>query len=372
MRRHKKMIKKWLVCCLTVIICLSGVGCTDFVQTGGANPSGNNDGKGISDLEETLEVHFIDVGQGDATLIKEGEHALLIDAGENNQGSVVVDYLNSQNIKQLDYVIGTHPDSDHIGGLDVVIEEYTCEKVIMPDVDPDTRTYDDVVSALNDKNLSVTAPKVGDTYSLGDASFTIIAPVRDYGDDTNNWSVGIRLTFGEDHFLFTGDAEATAETDMIDSGIDLSADVYKAAHHGSKTGSSENFLDAVQPDYSVISCGEDNEYGHPSAQTLNEFRTRGIQVFRTDEQGTVVAVSDGSSITWNTSPDESWKSGEPKGSSGKNSTGIRYIINTNTKKFHRPECSHVDDIKNSNRKNTTETKSQLEKQGYVPCGTCNP
>ena len=132
------------------------------------------------------------------------------------------------------------------------------------------------------------------------------------------------------------------------------------------------FLDAVNPKYSVISCGEDNEYGHPSAQTLNEFRKRGIQVFRTDEQGTIVALSDGLSISFNMSPDESWKAGEPKGASKNNTSGVRYVINTNTGKFHRPSCKHVDEMKSENRKNTSETKSQLEKRGYIPCGVCKP
>lgn len=185
----------------------------------------------------------------------------------------------------------------------------------MPDVTSDTKTYDDVVQALKSKNQKAQAPKLGKTYSLGDATFTIIAPVKDYGDDTNDWSIGILLQYGKNRFLFTGDAAKQAEDDMIDTGEDLSADVYKASHHGSKTGSSDDFLDKVSPAYAVISCGEGNKYGHPSAQTLNNFRSRGIKTFRTDNQGTIVAYSDGSDITWNASPDTTWTPGEPKGSS---------------------------------------------------------
>lgn len=362
----------WIVG-IMIILCLFGAGCTgdrlSDITTNRLQNDQNDESRAGSD--DRLEVHYIDVGQGDAILIKVGEHAMLIDAGENNQGDNVTEYLESQNVKELEYVIGTHPDSDHIGGLDVVMDHYSCTTVIMPDVEADTKTYDDVISAMNRNHLSVTDPEVGDVYSLGEAEFTIIAPNRDYGDDTNNWSVGILLTFGENRFLFTGDAEASAEKDMISNGIDLSADVYKAAHHGSKTGSSEEFLDRVQPEYSVISCGADNEYGHPNAQTLNEFRMRGIKVFRTDEQGTIVAVSDGNSISFNMSPDDSWKSGEPKGSSDE-SSGFRYVLNTNTMKYHRPSCRHVSEISSENRKNTNETKSQLEKQGYQPCGSCKP
>lgn len=374
MGRQKHIILKVILFAYILLSCLLCVGCSDDTLSGLTTIFSSTEKSVANDSvkEGELEVHFIDVGQGDATLIKEGNHAMLIDAGENNQGEVVTEYLKSQKITELEYVIGTHPDSDHVGGLDVVIDNYSCKTVIMPEITSDTRTYEDVIKAVKKNNLSVTDPEPGYTYSLGEADFTIVAPNRDYGDDTNNWSVGILLTFGKNRFLFTGDAEAVAEKDMMANGIDLSADVYKAAHHGSKTGSSEVFLDVVNPKYSVISCGEDNEYGHPSAQTLNEFRKRGIQVFRTDEQGTIVALSDGLSISFNMSPDESWKAGEPKGASKNNTSGVRYVINTNTGKFHRPSCKHVDEMKSENRKNTSETKSQLEKRGYIPCGVCKP
>lgn len=375
MRKHNSVHFKFVVLfCFIMALMVFGAGCSGSGLSLDLSILGQSKGQDYRNIngEGALEVHFIDVGQGDATLIKEGSHAMLIDAGENNQGADVSEYLDSQNVSELDYVIGTHPDSDHIGGLDVVIENFPCDKVMMPRITSDTKTYDDVIDAIKKNGLTVTDPVVGDTYSLGEASFTVIAPNRDYGDDTNNWSVGIILTYGENRFLFTGDAEEIAEKDIVSNGIDISADVYKAAHHGSKTGSGEALLDAVHPTYSVISCGEDNEYGHPNAQTLNSFRSRGIEVFRTDEQGTIVAVSDGTHIQWNMSPDDSWKSGEPKGNSKKNSGKIRYVLNTNTKKYHLPDCDHVDDIKKGNRKDTTATKTQLEKQGYVPCGSCKP
>lgn len=261
----------------------------------------------------TLEVHFLDVGQGDATLIRCGEAAMLIDAGNNSWGDDVRDYLEYQGIGDLDYVIGTHPDADHIGGLDVVMEAFDCGTVIMPDYEKDTQTYTDVTDVMEEKGYELTLPQVGTVYELGEAAFTIVAPNGEYGDNANDYSVGILLEHGENRFLFTGDAEEDSEADMLDNGIDLSADVLKAAHHGSRTANTEAFLERVNPEYVVISCGEGNSYGHPHAEVLNRLREMGIKVFRTDEEGTVVATSDGAGITFNVPPSESWQAGEPKG-----------------------------------------------------------
>lgn len=261
-------------------------------------------------LTDTLTVHFLDVGQGDCTLITCGEHAMLIDAGDNNMGTTVEMYLKKQNITKLDYVIGTHPDADHIGGMDVVIYKFDCDTIILPEFEKDTKTYRDVIDTIKNKNYKITRPKAGQSYSLGQAQFTIISPVSDdYGDDANNYSVGIRLVFGDTSFLLAGDAEEEAEKDMLESGQELKADVYKASHHGSKSSNTEEFMEAVRPEYAVISCGEDNSYGHPHAQTLNTFRSMGIKVFRTDEQGAIIIKSDGKELTFNCSPSESWKSG---------------------------------------------------------------
>lgn len=283
----------------------------DFVTEGVISNTYKTDSSSAGQMQ----VHFIDVGQGDATLIACDGHYMLIDAGNNDKGTTVQSYLMSQGVEKLDYVIGTHPDADHIGGLDVVIYKFDCDTIIMPDVANDTRTYDDVVQAMKFKGYQTTYPVVGETYTLGGATFTIVAPNADYGNDMNDWSVGVLVQNGNNRFLFTGDAEEKAEEDILNNGIDISADVYAAAHHGSKTATSQAFLDKVSPTYVVISAGEGNKYGHPHAEVLNRLRAAGISVFRTDEQGTIVATSDGNDITWNCSPSESWKAGEPTGSS---------------------------------------------------------
>lgn len=283
----------------------------DFVTEGVISNTYKTDSSSAGQMQ----VHFIDVGQGDATLIACDGHYMLIDAGNNDKGTTVQSYLMSQGVEKLDYVIGTHPDADHIGGLDVVIYKFDCDTIIMPDVANDTRTYDDVVQAMKSKGYQTTYPVVGETYTLGGATFTIVAPNADYGNDMNDWSVGVLVQNGNNRFLFTGDAEEKAEEDILNNGIDISADVYAAAHHGSKTATSQAFLDKISPTYVVISAGEGNKYGHPHAEVLNRLRAAGISVFRTDEQGTIVATSDGNDITWNCSPSESWKAGEPTGSS---------------------------------------------------------
>lgn len=274
--------------------------------------TGGRDFAGRPPAEGELEVHFIDVGQGDATLIICGTDAMLIDAGNNDQGVKVQNYLQKQNVETLRYVVCTHPDADHIGGIDVILYKFDCETIIMTDEERDTNTYRDVISAMKSKGYRNTLPSVGETYPLGEAEFTILSP-DGLGGDSNNNSVAILLTHGDNVFLFTGDAEEEAEEIMLENGISVDADVYKAGHHGSRTSSSEEWLEAVSPLYVVISCGDGNRYGHPHAETLNKLRAMGAKVFRTDEQGSVVAVSDGSNITWNCSPSETWVAGEPSG-----------------------------------------------------------
>lgn len=354
-----------------------------------------------AELEE-LQVHFIDVGQGDCTLITCDGEAMLIDAGDNNIGTAVQLYLQKRGIDSLDYVIGTHPDADHIGGMDVVMAKFDCEQIMLPNVSNDTATYRDVIDTMEYRGYKNTLPVVGSSYSLGDATFTIIAPNGNY-DDTNNYSIGLRLVHGENSFLFIGDAEEEAETDILHNGMEVTADVLKVAHHGSNSSTSKNFVDAVNPSYAVISCGEDNSYGHPTAQTLNTLRNAGVKVYRTDEQGSIVVTSDGQSISFNCVSSESWKAGEVEGvgstveypsvnqeipknedtfdndepsvsekPSIEQETSTRYILNIGTKKFHDAHCSSVEDMTEENKVSTNKSRDEIIAEGYVPCKRCNP
>ena len=263
---------------------------------------GNLDG-GDGELDP-LAVTYIDVGQGDSILLQCGGHNMLIDAGKNDQGTKLQDYFMSKGIEKFDYLVGTHPDEDHIGGLDVIITKFPADHVLMPDIEADTRTYDDVILALEYRSMEAEHPEQGDEFLLGDAAVTVVGPPdKDY-DDKNNYSIMLMVQHGSQKFLFAGDGEKEEELDILKSGMDVEADVLKAGHHGSSTSSSQKFLDAVSPEAVVISCGEDNSYGHPHQETMIKLRSMGVDVYRTDKEGTIVAESDGSSITFNVPPSE--------------------------------------------------------------------
>lgn len=351
---------------------------------------------------DEMKVHFIDVGQGDATLITCGGHAMLIDSGDDTKGTAIQNYLKKQNIKKLDYLLLTHPDADHIGGAPVIITKFEIDKVFVSNYEKDTKAYQKLIQALDNKWLKYTTPSVGAQYSLGTATITILAPNDSY-DNPNDASIACMVQNGSNKFLFTGDAGEDAEEDILDNGINISADVYHVGHHGSRYSTSKDFFDAVKPSYAVISCSEDNSYGHPHAETLNTLRMNGVKVYRTDEAGTVIATSDGKKITFNVPASETWQPGEPTQNSSSpkttqpqetqketdNSaavvqetpkedvnasvpTGITYVLNKNTMKFHLPGCSSVDTIKPKNRQDTTMSRDEVIGSGFVPCKRCNP
>lgn len=325
-----------------------------------------------------LKVHFIDVGQGDCILAEAEGHFMLVDGGENDQADRVIRYLKQAGVTGLDYVIGTHPHSDHIGGLDQVIDTFNVQAVILPPVEHTSRTFEDLLDAISRKGLTVTPPVPGTSYPLGDASFTIVSPLKDYGASLNNWSVGIRLVYGNNSFLMCGDAEREAEEDMAASGELLASDILKVDHHGSSTSTTDAFLKKVSPSYGVIQCGKDNPYGHPDKETMDKLKRAGCRVFRTDEDGTVTAQSDGTHITWSTqsgSPgaNEATEDGpEDQTDCSRDALEQTYILNTNTKKFHRPDCSSVKQIREENRRKVTGSREELIGEGYSPCKQCRP
>lgn len=265
--------------------------------------------------EGTLEVHFLDVGHGDSTLIICGEHAMMIDCGDDTQGRMLQKYLADHDVAELDYLILTHPDKDHIGGAPAVLAEFSVGQVFQSAFRKGSETEEMLQQTLKNQDIDAVTPIVGAEYQLGEAWFTILAPNGTY-EESNDSSVALLLHFGENTFLFTGDAEKEAEEDMVENsekpGLSLKADVYHVGHHGDKSSSKKKFLRAVSPEYAVISCDYQGEKGLPDAELLERMREADIKVFRTDEQGTVVAISDGRDITWDHSPSESWQAGKPE------------------------------------------------------------
>ncbi|HAN44068.1 MAG TPA: hypothetical protein DCP97_01615 [Ruminococcaceae bacterium] len=248
----------------------------------------------------TIEVDVIDVGQGDSILIRTDGKTALIDTGEKTEGETVSRYLKSNGISRIDYLVATHPHSDHMGSMSYIVDTFDIGEVIMPpipdDIMPTARFFTDALKSIKNKGLKITTAKAGQRLELGsNAVLTVLGPVQQF-DSLNNISVVCRLSLGKTSFLFTGDMEAEAETALLKSGAKLSSTVLKLGHHGSKTSTTQKFLDEVNPSYAVISVGADNSYSHPHQETLKKLKTKKIPVYRTDESGTVTFVSDGESI----------------------------------------------------------------------------
>lgn len=251
--------------------------------------------------ESEVSVHFIDVGQGDCILILSGEKSVLIDAGDVDEASKVVAYLKAQNINKIDYIIATHPHSDHIGGLPEVIKAFEVGKIYMakvPDnITPTTVVYENLLKAIKNKYLKISSPDFGEILDLGDSRLELFPPKTEY-DNLNNCSIVSKLTHGKNTYLFTGDAEKEVEQDLIKSKIDLNSKVLKVGHHGSNTSSTKDFLKEVNPQICVICCGVDNSYNHPNAKIVKRLNDYTESIFRTDMLGTIVIESDGENLKY--------------------------------------------------------------------------
>jgi Predicted hydrolase (metallo-beta-lactamase superfamily) len=246
-----------------------------------------------------LSVHVIDVGKADSIFIECGGKTMLVDGGTADRGEPVAEYLNRRGVKKLDYVVNTHPDDDHIGGLAEILRQYPVSQYFAPKLPaaliPAGEAYRNVQQELKKEKLSATVPKQGASFLLGEAKVSILAPVK-IGESTNNNSIILRITFGNTNFLLMGDAQKEEESDLLQSGAELSANVLKVGHHGSSTSTTEAFLKAVKPKYAVISVADDTS-GLPKKDTLKRLDAAGAKVYRTDISGTVIFLSDGSNIT---------------------------------------------------------------------------
>ena len=249
-----------------------------------------------SEVSGRLEIYFVDVGQGDCTIYwYNRSNAMIIDAGSGSQSANVVKFIKYLGIKKFDVVIATHPDEDHIGSLDTVINTFGASKVYAPKITKDTVAFKNFAIAVQNQGLKITPPVVGDVFDLGIIPFTILAPNSATYSETNNYSLVTRAVDGKYSFLNMGDAAFQSENEMLSKVFVLHSNVMKIGHHGSSTSTSRNFFLSVNPDYSVISVGKDNKYGHPSQETLDTISSS--KVFRTDQDGTVMFSTDGFSMS---------------------------------------------------------------------------
>ena len=244
-----------------------------------------------------LTVTFIDIGQGDSELIRQGNSAVLIDTGEYSQRDKLLKTLNALGVTSFDYVIATHPHTDHMGSMDVIIDTYNVRHVMMPDVTSDTVAFEKLLQSIANKGLRIETPDPGQSIRAGNIQLDILAPNASTYQDVNDYSIVARLRWGNTAFLFEGDAEALSEKQILDKGFDVSADVLKVGHHGSVTSTSDEYLNAVNPAMAVITCAQGNVYGHPHKEILDKLSAKKIKVYRTDTMGTITMRSDGANIT---------------------------------------------------------------------------
>lgn len=278
--------------CLLIIIIMLLVGGCDF------NNLSTSINRVVDDNKDKLIIHYIDVGQGDATFIEfPNSEIMLIDAGVKEYEDKVLDYISALNYDSIDYVVGTHPHSDHIGGLKNVIDNFSVGKVYLPKASNNSKTYTNLLKSIKNKGLVVNTAKAGDNIIDSDnLSVEIIAPNSSSYSSLNDYSVVLRIVYDDRSFLFMGDAEVLSEEEILDNKFDVRSDVIKVGHHGSNTSSGSRFLNKVMPSYAVISVGVDNKYYHPHPSILKKYEKLGSKIYRTDEEGDIILISDGNGI----------------------------------------------------------------------------
>ena len=309
-KRRKKSNNILVSLIVFVILCISGyfgkdyiIGTNELAKETSSNEVQITLSQSIENAKEVnldndkLNIIFFYVGQADCTLIKLNNDVMLIDAGNNADGKNVVSFLQAKNIMHIDYLVGTHADEDHIGGLDDVINNLDIENVLIPTVGESGTDYKNVVEACENKNVPLQNPTMGDNFELDGANFEIMSAMEEEGTSDNNSSLVINITYSETNYLFMGDAE----TEVENSRSWKKVDVLKVGHHGSNSSSSNKFLNEVKPDYSIIEVGKDNSYNLPSDKAIKRLEDCGSKVLRTDkangdEVGSFWLTSDGNTI----------------------------------------------------------------------------
>ncbi|GIN61011.1 competence protein ComEC [Robertmurraya siralis] len=292
---------KNLLFSITVILILVGCNIQQPSSNFDKNPaSANLDISSENQFPDgELNVHFLDVGQADATLFQVAEndkqYVILIDSGDFT-GNEVVSYLEEAGLEKINIAIGTHPDADHIGQMDQVLNHFDVDEVWLSGNTSQSDTFQRVLMAISENNVDYVEPRMGESYKLGPLQIDILYP-QEISGKANEESISMKITYGEVSFVFTGDAEKKSEKEMIESGAQLQATFLQLGHHGSSTSTSEEFLQAVRPEVAIYSAGNDNSYGHPHEEVVSLIKNSGIALYGTDVDGTVIVTTDGKTYT---------------------------------------------------------------------------
>lgn len=334
--------------------------------------------KEIEVVEETIEkaeIHFIDTGNSDAILIKYGDKAALVDAGDNDDEQSVVSYLKAEGVTELEYVFATHPHADHIGGLDAVVNSIAIKNLYVSNGEADTKTYTDFINAMASKGLNPSVPLLNSEFKLGSSTFKVLSVANE--KETNNNSLVLLYTNGDDKILLMGDAEGEIEAKLNPGDIDL----LKVGHHGSSSSSSSSFINKTSPEYAVITVGQNNKYGHPHVETMDTLKNNGIEVHRNDECGHVVFTSTGDGLSVGCKVG-SYQSGNNKSSSDSNKNNPQSVVaetsspkptsgmvyanggSSTSNKYHSNPSAH-------NMEGAIEmSEDSAVSKGYVACKKC--
>lgn len=343
--------KKLIAGILTLVIAACSYVVTEYLREEPTAVSGGG-----------LTVRYIDVGQADCALLECDGEFLLIDGGNRDDSQLVVSFLEQQGVKELAAVVCSHAHEDHVGGLPAVLAVYPTKAVYAPTKTYSSNIFDKFVYYTDQQGLDITIPAPGDQFALGQAVVTVLGPVKSYAD-TNDTSIVLRVTYGETNFLFTGDMETDAENDMLDyweGKVDWKADVLKVGHHCSNTSTGYRFLNEVNPVYGVISVGKGNDYGHPHKEPMSRLRQAGVTILRTDELGTIQAVSDGKEVTF------TWQNQSAVPENAEAAPQV-FIGNKNSKVFHAPDCKNLPSEKNAV---PFSAYQEAIAAGFTPCGSC--
>ncbi len=319
---------------------------------------------------------MLDVGEGLCLLFCADGKYMLYDGGGRETSSYVVSYLNAHGVTELDLVVASHYDEDHIGGLIGALYNANVNAFWGPDYQAETSIYTSLVNALDSAGLTCIHPSVGDEFALGGATVKVVSASADAALE-NDRSVAVIVTYGETKVLVTGDCESAAESAMVSAGVLEPVDIYVVAHHGAAASSNKAFLAEVKPAYAFLSCGLGNENMHPSREALLNLSECKAKLFRTDIQGEVTAFSDGSSLWFSTADTSDWRNGTQMtivdGEGTENvSEPQDYILNTNSKRFHYPSCDSVSDMSERNKKEVHMSREEIINMGYESCGRCHP